>query len=141
MPKRGAFTPISGDEYHRVITETDTPETTSRELSGEIRAFDARFLAGALEETLRAVMRAAALSDAVLGMRAVRVHQPVVSEPRAVEGLARDLLQAGHRVRFGRSWTGGVAPDAAVCLGTGGEPGLETFLAEHPAWMVAGPGR
>lgn len=141
MPERGAFPTVSGDEYRRVITETDAPELASRELSGEILAFDARIIAGALEETLRAVMRAAALSDAVLQMRAVREGQPVVSDLRAVEGLARDLLHAGYRVRFGRSWTGGPSPDAAVCLGTGGEPGLETFLAEHPAWMVARPGR
>lgn len=141
MPERGGFPALSSTEYRRSVTETDAPDAASRKIHGEVLAFDAGTLARLLEETLRGVMRDAALSEAVLEIRAVRTARPFVSAPRAVEGVARELWSAGYRVRFGRSWSCGVPPDAAVCVGTGGDGRIEDLLRERPAYTLAETGR
>ena len=140
-PERDGIPSLSSAEYRRSITETDAPDAASREIHGEVLAFDVGTLARLLEETLRNVMRAAAFSEAVLEIRTVRTASPVVSVPHAVEGLARELQSAGHRVRFGRSWNCGVPPDAAVCVGTGGDGRIEELLQKRPAYTLAEPGR
>ena len=135
----GLVAPVSCGQYRLTSTETEGPETATREVRGEVRAFRPGTVSRVLEETLRALMRAAALSEAVLEMRALRTAPPLVSDSEAVEALARDLWRAGRRVEFGRSWTVG-GPDEGVRLGTGGETGILTFLREHPAWATSDRG-
>jgi hypothetical protein len=115
------------------ITMTGSPEAATRRLAGEIRALTAKELASALEAALREVTTVAALTEAILEVGAVRSVPPGVASRRALEELARDLCDAGFRVRFGPSWT--PAPYAEVCVGTGGD--LQEFLLMHPSWSVA----
>ena len=117
------------------ITETEEPETTTRRLVGEIRAFEPSELGSTLEVALRAVMAVAALTESMLEMGAVRTVPPRVASVRALEELARDLWDAGFRVRFGPSWT--PAPGADVCVGVAGDGGLQEFLRSHPSWSIA----
>ena len=114
------------------ITQTAGPETATLCLSGEIRAFE---LGPALECALRALTAASALAEAVLEVGAVRTVPPGVASARALEELARDLWDAGFRVRFGPSWS--PAPGENVCVGVGGDPGLPEFLRSHPSWSIA----
>ncbi|MBA3610929.1 MAG: hypothetical protein H0W54_05880 [Rubrobacter sp.] len=135
MPECGALVPLASSEYRRSIAEIDAPDAANRVLSAELLAFDEARRSRLLEETLRSITNYAALSGAILEMRAVRTARPIISSPQAVEELARDLWHAGLRVRFGRSWR--PSPGADVCVGIGGD--LERRLREHPAWRVVGP--
>ncbi len=123
-----------GDAARWSIAETQGPETATRCLVGEIRAFSPSELGSALEAALRAVMAVAALTQAMLEVHAVRTAPPRVAAPRALEELARDLWSAGFPVRFGPSWA--LAPEADVYVGTGdGE--LQEFIRSHPSWSIA----
>jgi len=118
------------------LVETDDPETATRCLAGEIRAFAPSELARALEASLRTLTEVAALTEAMLEVEAARAVPPRVASARALEGLARDLWEAGFCVRFEPSWT--PAPEADVYLGIGGDGGaLEEFLRAHHSWSVA----
>jgi hypothetical protein len=116
------------------ITEMEGPEASTRLLAGEIRAFKASELGSTLESILRAVTAVAALTEAVLEAGAVRTVAPLVSSAPAVEELARDIWAAGFGVRFGPAWT--PTPAAEVCVGVGGDAGLQEFLRSHPAWSI-----
>ncbi len=116
------------------IAETEGSETTTRCLAGKIRAFTPSELGSALEAALRAVTAAAALTEAMLEVGAVRTVPPGMASARALEELARDLWGAGFRVRFGPSWT--PSPGADVCVGVGGDGGLREFLRSHPSWST-----
>lgn len=137
MPERGALLPLASSEYRRSIAEIDAPDTPNRVLSAELLAFDEARRSRLLEETLRSITNYAALSGAILEMRAVRTTRSITSSPQAVEELTRDLRYVGFRVRFGRSWC--LSPGADVCVGIGGGD-LERRLREHPAWRVVGTG-
>jgi len=137
MPECGALLPLASSECRRSIAEIDAPDAANRVLSAELLAFDEARRSRLLEETLRSITNYAALSGAILEIRAVRTARPITSSPQAVEELARDLWHAGLRVRFGRSWR--PSPGADVCVGIGGGD-LERCLRGHPAWRVVGPG-
>jgi hypothetical protein len=118
------------------FAETDESYRTQRGVVGEIRAFTERELGAALDAALRAVSVAAALTEAALEVRAVRVASPGVASPRALERLARDLWDAGFAVRFGRSWD--AAPGEEISVGIrGAESAFEDFLRGHPLWKAA----
>ncbi len=117
------------------ITETEGPEASTRCLTGEIRAFKVSELGSTLEAVLRAVTAVAALTEALLEVGAVRTIAPRVSSAPALEELARDIWAAGFGVRFGPSWT--PSPAADVCVGVGGDGGLQDFLRSHPAWSTS----
>ena len=105
----------------------------------EVRALRVGGLAVALESLLRAVAAHAALTDAVLEVRAVRAVEPIVYPAPLVERLARDLWEAGLEVGFGPSWV--PVPEGGLAVGSGGsEAEIEGFLREHPAWRVVAPG-
>ncbi len=132
MPPEPIFLEL-GDAARCAIVVADDPEATTRRLAGQIRAFTPVELASALEAALRTVTTVAALTDAILEVDVVRTLPPGVASPRALEELARDLWDAGFRVRFGSSWT--PAQGADVCVGTGGD--LQDFLRAHPSWSMA----
>jgi hypothetical protein len=113
---------------------TESPETATWRLAGEIRAFTPLELSPALEAFLRSVTAVAALTEAMLEVRAVRTAPPRVASPRAVEELARDLWSAGFPVRFGPSWE--PAAEADVYVGIG-DCDLREYLRSHPSWSVA----
>jgi hypothetical protein len=113
---------------------TEGPQTATRRLVGEIRAFSPSELASALEDALRSVTALAGLTEAMLEVGAVRTAPPRVASPRAVEELARDLWSAGFPVRFGPSWEPAAAADVYVGIGDGE---LQGFLRSHPSWSVA----
>ena len=46
-----------------------------------------------------------------------------------------DIWAAGFGVRFGPLWT--PSPTADVCVGVGGDGGLQDFLRSHPAWSTS----
>ena len=136
MPPRPAL-----PEYPRVgtarisVAETDDPGSTRRRVLGEIRALTLQELGSALDAALRGVSTAAALTEAVLEVEAVRWATPKAASQRALQELARDLWEAGFPVRFGPSWT--PAPGADVCVGAGANRDLEDYLSAHPSWRIA----
>ena len=73
-------------------------------LSCEIRAPRTDHLAASLDLVLRQVSEHAALAEAVLETRAIRIASPTAPPAVLLERLARHLWEAGHRVSFGPSW-------------------------------------
>ena len=117
------------------LSEVKGPEPATRRLVGEVSALTQADLGAALEAVLRALTTAAALTEAILEVGAVRSVPPRVASPRALERLARDLWEAGFSVRFEPSWT--PAPAAEAYLGVGGRDDLCEFLRSHPSWSPA----
>lgn len=115
------------------LVQTGDAASSTRQLSCEIRALRAGQLARALDGALRSVTAYAALTEAVLETRAVRLADPSVAPAALVEELARQLWGAGFPVSFGPSWT--PIPGADVSVGTRGlEEPFEAFLWKRPAW-------
>jgi hypothetical protein len=105
----------------------------NEKISCEIRAFHVEQLTGALDAVLRSVAAHAALTEAVLETRAVRLSDPMVVPSPLVEALARQLSDAGLRTSFGSSWVPISGADLSV--GTRGlEDAFETFVVRNPAW-------
>jgi hypothetical protein len=118
------------------FAEKGDPGSTGRRIVGEIRALTQQELGSALDAVLRSMTTAAALTEALLEVEAVRWATPKVGSPRALQALARDLWEAGFPVSFGPSWT--PAPGADVCVGVGGaDRDLGAFLSAHPSWRIA----
>ena len=115
--------------------ETDEPGSATRYIVGEIRAFTQQELGSALEAVLRSVTTAAALTEAVLALEAVRSVTPKAPSPHALQELARDLWEEGFPVRFAPSWR--LAPQADACVGAGTNRDLGAFLSRHPSWRIA----
>ncbi|MGB3684034.1 MAG: hypothetical protein WA990_16270 [Rubrobacteraceae bacterium] len=104
----------------------DSGESGTRYISGEVRAFSERDLDDALDSLLGAGTSVAALSEAVLEFKTVRIARPRVLTPEAIGNLARGLWESGIGVRFGPCWTPlweGV--EAALGTGAGGIGNLE----------------
>lgn len=117
------------------LSEAEGPEPATRRLAGEVSALTQADLGAALEAVLRALTTAAVLTEAVLEVGAVRSVAPRVASREALEGLARDLWEAGFPVRFEPSWT--PAPPAEAYLGVAGRDDLRVFLRSHPSWSLA----
>jgi hypothetical protein len=117
------------------VVETDDGAGT-REILGEILALSEADLGSALENVLRSLTIAAALTDAILESSAARL-QPVRPVPAGpLQTLAFDVLEAGFPVRFAPTWT--PLSEGELGLGVGGaEEGLRAFLAAHPSWSMA----
>ena len=117
------------------VAETEDSGSTGRRIVGEIRALTQQELGSALDVVVRCVTTAAALTEAVLEVEAVRWAIPEAASARALQVLARDLWEAGFQVRFGPSWT--PAPGADVCVGVGGaNRELKDYLSAHPSWRI-----
>jgi hypothetical protein len=118
------------------VAETEDPGSSGRRIVGEIRAITQQELGSALDAVVRRVTTAAALTEAVLEVEAVRWATPKAASSRALQALARDLWEAGFPVRFGPSWT--PAPGADVCVGVDGmNRELKDYLSAHPSWRIA----
>jgi hypothetical protein len=126
--------PPTGTRFYSLAQVEDTVSAIRR-VSCEVRAFYAEQLTSALDVLLRCVTTHAALSEAVVETRAVRLADPAVTFATLVEALARQLWDAGLPISFGPSWK--PAPDADVSVGTRGlEEAFEAFLLTHPAWKL-----
>lgn len=132
--------PASGTRFYSLVQADDAASTTRR-VSCEVRALCGEQLTSALDGALRAVTTHAALADAVLETRVVRLVNPTTPIAALVQELARQLWAVNLPVSFGPSWTP-IAPGAHVAVGTRGLQGaFEAFLRAHPAWQRApGPG-
>ncbi len=119
------------------INETDGPDG-ARHVSGEIRAFVEEDLEDALDSALQTVSSTAALSEAALEIRAVRVARPHVVSRFELERLARGLWEAGFGVRFGPCWTP-LYDGAGVAVGIRGAEGDYERLRGFGPWEIASP--
>lgn len=117
------------------LVQTDHLQSATRKISCEIRALYLEQLNGALDAVLRSVTVHAALTEAVLETRIVRLADPSEANPALAETLARQLSDRGLPVSSGPSWI--PAPGADVSVGTQGSGGvLERFLWSHPGWRA-----
>ena len=126
--------PTFGARFYSHV-QNDHLESATREISCEIRALCPEELTGALDAVLRSVTAHAALSEAVLETRTVRLANPSEADPRLAEALAWQLSDFGLCVSSGPSWV--PAPDADISVGTRGfREVLERFLRSHPDWLA-----
>jgi len=124
--------PSFGARFYSLV-QTDNLESATREISCEIRALRAAELTGALDALLRSVTAHAALSEAVLETRTVRLAEPSKAHPLLAEALARQVSDFGLRVSSGPSWV--PAPGADISVGARGlGEVLELFLRSHSDW-------
>jgi hypothetical protein len=127
--------PTPGARFYSLV-QTEDPISATRRVSCEIRALRAERLTGALDDVLCSVTAHAALTEAVLETRAVRLAGPTVASAALVEELARQLWDEGFSVSFGPSWT--PAPGADVSVGIEGmESAFGAFLRTHPVWRTS----
>ena len=125
--------PAPGEPYRHNLLETHSPCGTRLEVRGGIRALTERGLARALDDVMRRVADAAAVSGAVLEMRVLREAPPRCVDRDLVQALAADLWRAGFAVRFAPCWE--VVGREGPALGVrGGEGAIRGFLGDHPRW-------
>lgn len=108
------FTAPTGARYHFVHSRGLGGAPDGKPTNGmgaplrfglEVRSLETVLLARAVEEALRGISAHAALHEAILECRAVRLAEPSAPRAALVERLALDLLRAGLSVTFGPSWT------------------------------------
>ncbi len=115
------------------LEEVLDPTGTKLLISGTIRAMTERELGAGLELVMRSVGNAAALSGAIVEMRAFRGCPPRATPPVVLQALALGLWRAGFHVRFAPSWT--PAEFRGPSLGAGGEEeAVRNFLRDSPFW-------
>jgi len=115
------------------LVQKDNFESAAREISCEIRALHPAELTGTLDAVFRSVTAYAALSEAVLETRAVRLAKPSEVSPMLAEALARQVSDFGLRVSSGPSWV--PTPGADISVGTRGSGEmLKRFLLSHSDW-------
>lgn len=109
-------------------------ENATRSLSAEITGLTRAHIGAALEDALRSIAAYAALTEAVLEVRAIHGPPPRVVPEELLGSLARDLYDAGFTVRFAPSLTPGIG----VPLGMqGAEKELREFVDAHPELELA----
>jgi hypothetical protein len=119
----------------RYLTRTEDPISATLRVCCEVCASHAGELTSALDGVLRSVTGHAALTDATLEWRAVRLANPTVAPVALVEELARELWGSGFPVSFGPSYT--PVPGAWFSVGIkGSEHTLVPFLETHPLWQT-----
>ena len=123
--------PLGARFYY--LTQTNDATSDVQEISCEIRALHIEHLTNALDAVMRCVTAYAALTEAVLETRAVRLAEPSVTPAVLVEGLTRQLSGVGLHTSFGPSWT--PVPGAEASVGTRGlKEDFRTFLHIHSEW-------
>ena len=135
MPVETTLGELTAGARFYSLVQTDYLESAIREISCEIRALYSEELTNALDTVLRSVTAHAALSEAVLETRAVRLADPSEAHPALAETLARQLSDFGLHASSGPSWV--PAPGADVSVGTqGSKEVLERFLRSHSGWRA-----
>lgn len=128
--------PLPGASFKQDLGQSASPCGTRVEVRGTVRALTKEDLGGALDLTMRAVGEAAAVSGAVLEMRALMRAAPRAADPWLAQRLAMDLREAGFGVRFAPCWE--PVDQGAVAVGTGeGDPELLGFLGRHDLWRAS----
>ena len=125
--------PVPEGPCRHDLLETHSPCGTRMEVHGGIMALTEGGLAWALDDVMRRVADAAAVSGAVLEMRVLREAPPRPVNPDHVQALAADLWRAGFGVRFAPCWEA-VGPDRPVLGARGNEVAIREFLGDHPRW-------
>lgn len=125
--------PATGTWFYSLAT---SETATMRRISCEIRALHPGPLSRALDAALRSVTDHAALTEATLETRAIRLLEPSAPPAALVEELARQLWNANLPVSFGPSWTP-VPVGADISVGVLGlQRAFEAFLQKCPAWRT-----
>lgn len=119
--------------YRHDLQEMHSPCGTWMGMRGGIRALSEGGLAWALDDVMRRVADAAAVSGAVLEMRVLRETPPRCFDPDLVQALAADLWRAGFAVRFAPCWDS-VGPEGLALGFRGDEGAIREFLGGHPRW-------
>jgi len=128
--------PAAGRFFRHDLAEWPSPCGTRLEVGGSIRAMTERGLSLALDEVMRRVADAAAVSGAVLEMRVLREAPPRCVDPDHAQALAADLWRAGFGVRLAPCWD--VVGTEGLVLGARGEEGaIREFLRDHPRWSAS----
>lgn len=122
------------------LRETGDNERAVRFVSGEISSLEEESLGAALDAVFRAVGGVAALSEAVLETRAIRIAAPRQTPARLVERLGRDLSEAGFEVSFAPAWTSTNGADLGVGA-AGMRREVEDFFAHKAGWRTSDPRR
>ena len=131
--KRTGFTlgdPPPDTRFYSIV-QTGDAASAVQEICCEIRALHIEQLTGALDAVLRSVTAYAALNEAVLETRAVRLADPSLTSTALAEGLARQLSRAGLGISFGSSWTPAPFADASVGI-QGLQEDFRSFLRPPP---------
>ena len=118
-----------------LISDSEEP-AGARHVSGEVRAFIEEGLDDALDSILQTLSSTAALSEAILEVRSVRVARPRVVPRFTLERLARGLSEAGFGVRFGPCWTP-LYGEAEVAVGIRGAEDDYEQLRGLGYWEIA----
>jgi hypothetical protein len=124
--------PSPNVSFRHDLCQTASPCGTQLEVRGTIRAFTGTDLGVALDRAMRAAGDAAAVSGAVLEMRALLVAAPRAVDPSLAQELATDLWAAGIGARFAPCWE--PAKTGPPAVGVGGGPDLTDFLSNHDRW-------
>ncbi|CAN5630777.1 hypothetical protein BH24ACT21_BH24ACT21_02650 [soil metagenome] len=134
MPQ-DSLLPVFSENTMSTLEESSGDDKATRLVTGERRALGDQELASALDLLLRTITSKAALTDAVLETRVVRLASSLVIAAPLVYETAYKLWNAGFRVTFGPSWE--PVPDADLVLGAAGpENGLEDFIREMSPWEI-----
>ena len=131
VPSENLLPMVSGAVKPLLVESPGTDEAT-RFVAGEIRGFDPRSTAQALDDALRTLTSMAALSEAVLETRVLQQAPPWVAQGALVGKVSRELWDAGFSVTFGRSWES--IADADLAIGVGGSAELEELFKEGFSW-------
>lgn len=128
--------PTPGTRFYSLTRSNDSASGACK-ISCEIRALHHDPLATALNTVLRSVTAHAALAEAVLETRALRLAEPSVTPAYLVEKLARQLQQHGLHPTFGPFWTPVAGADVAVGS-RGREEDIQALLYSYPGWKLLG---
>lgn len=131
VPSKNLLPMVSG-AVKPLLAESPGTDEAMRFVAGEIRGFDPRSTAQALDDVLRTLTSKAALSEAVLETRVLRQAPPWVARGTLVGEVSCRLWDAGFSVTFGRSWE--PVADADLAIGVGGSAELEELFKERFSW-------
>ncbi|MGF1471917.1 MAG: hypothetical protein ACFB50_09285 [Rubrobacteraceae bacterium] len=135
VPRHGLLPPIPA-KAGSLLVESLGGEPPSRLVTGELRAYSDRCLAETLDLVLRTLVSKAALTEAQLETRVVRLTGPHAPQAQLVQTMARELWGAGIRVTFGPSSE--PVSDADLSVGAGGAGDvLENVICESGTWELA----
>lgn len=132
--ENGDRSPDALDMGARVRSSRREGESGELVIEGEVMAFDRGRMGRAVEAVMRWMSEEAAILDAVLEMRALRVAEPKSADEEAVSKLRRELSGAGFPVCTDLLWQ--PSPGGDVWLGADGKhaDALRDFIEAHSEW-------